>query len=436
MYFYLKIVPLLLIETFVHSIYQTYENDNASYCLNINSNKRNVSQIKNDVDWIYNSSSILFNDDSIKEVKINVDQRLFKEFIQNPNKNKHTYIFSNKIEILNRTIHNVPIRRGGKGTGYAKKMSIEVLFDYSILDKKKFQKRKVFGVKKIYLRNTPYDPTLCREMIATYVFKKMKVVCPRFGFAKLFINNEYYGLYLMGEHVDEGFIKHFFNSHGTNDSLYEIDVHNKPILRFGKSINLKNTKNFDISSFLRYAAVTLYIGHWDSFWLRNNNDFLYYNGDTEKLSVIACDLDGTFGSTFNKYISKHGNPYFYNIFKIGQKNFFYSLFLDWFKKKHIVQQYLYITKELLNHTNNFFHVVNEYRQFIRNDVYLDCKKGLDWGSKNVSHSNHMWEEGFIQIPNDWKSINSLHEKGLYGWIFDRSKMIQVFLNVLYSQKTL
>ena len=84
---------------------------------------------------------------------------------------------------------------------------------------KKYADRRFLGVHRLTLNNLVEDPTMIREYLAYRLAREVGLPVPKAGFANLRINGEAYGLYLVVETPDEGFLERQFGS-GAGE-LYE-----------------------------------------------------------------------------------------------------------------------------------------------------------------------------------------------------------------------
>jgi spore coat protein CotH len=84
------------------------------------------------------------------------------------------------------------------------------------IDFGEYKDRKYDGLKKINLANGFRDPSMLRDVMAYRVFRTMGLRAPRTSYAKVYINNQYWGLYIVVEQVDSEFIEDNFpgNSDG------------------------------------------------------------------------------------------------------------------------------------------------------------------------------------------------------------------------------
>ena len=115
-------------------------------------------------------------------------------------------------------IDSTGVRLKGNSSYWApgKKKSIKLKFNEFVSG------QKLDGLKKVNLNNNFNDPTLMREKLFLDVLQKSNVHAPRCAYARVYINNVYWGLYTMVDHVDKVFLLSHFNDKSGN--LYKGDT--------------------------------------------------------------------------------------------------------------------------------------------------------------------------------------------------------------------
>ena len=176
--------------------------------------------------------------------------------------------------------------------------------------------QKLNGLDEMYLNNMSYDPSYCREYLAYALFSlSFGISAPLAAFAKVYINNEYYGLYLAVEGVDESFLKREFGNadgnlyeankgsaflsddtstftleHGNDTALTEISkIYNA--ITDGKNVE----EVLDVESVLRYAAVIAVVCGQESYLGAKAENYYFY-ADTDGVAyMIPWDLKTVLG---------------------------------------------------------------------------------------------------------------------------------------------
>jgi spore coat protein H len=271
------------------------------------------------------------------------------------------------------TITNVGIHVRGNTSRDAAKKSFELSFNSYVPG------RKYRGLEKMKLNGEHNDVSILRSKASFDLLTQCGLPSARTSFIKLYINNEYKGLYIHVEHFDEEYIqkrfpndhtgnlfKCFYGSdltyHGTNPTYYQNTYKLKTneavndysgLIQFINVLNNSAAANFvcdiqevfDVDSYLRTLAVEILIGQWDGYAYNKNNYFLYERPSDGKFIFMEYDLDNTFGidwyninwSTRNIYSWANANrplyskllavPYFKDRFNYHMKDILTNYFI-------------------------------------------------------------------------------------------------------------
>lgn len=98
--------------------------------------------------------------------------------------------------------------KGGASRGYAKK-SFKIAFD-------EYVDRKWAQQKKIGLKAMEMDPSCLKEKLTESLLYSMNAPAQRSSYAQFFINDQFMGVYLILENIDDQFLKSRF---GNEDGL-------------------------------------------------------------------------------------------------------------------------------------------------------------------------------------------------------------------------
>jgi hypothetical protein len=301
------------------------------------------------------------------------------------------------------TLTNVGIHVRGNTSRDAAKKSFELSFNSYVPG------RKYRGLEKMKLNGEHNDVSILRSKVSYDLLTASGLPSARSSYVKLYINNEYKGLYIHIEHFDEEYIqkrfpndhtgnlfKCFYGSdltyHGTNPTYYQNTYKLKTneavndysgLIQFINILNNSAAANFvcdiqdvfDVDSYLRTLAVEILIGQWDGYAYNKNNYFLYERPSDGKFIFMEYDLDNTFGidwfnvnwSTRNIYTWANANRPLYS--KL--------LAVPYFKDR-----FNYHMKDIL--TNHFIpstlmSSLQAKQNLIANAALLDDYKGYDYG---------------------------------------------------------
>ena len=84
--------------------------------------------------------------------------------------------------------------------------------------------QKIEGIGAFNLNNGLNDPSLVREPLYFEMASALGLKAPRTNYAALYINDQYYGLYLLGEVVNSDFLKNYFGSKEDTGNLYKGNI--------------------------------------------------------------------------------------------------------------------------------------------------------------------------------------------------------------------
>jgi spore coat protein H len=138
----------------------------------------------------------LFDANVIQEIRLQVNSRdlrtLHEKYLEN------TY-YTADLTWKSIKVRNVGIRSRGQGSRNSTKLGLRV-------DMARYTTgQKFVGLSTIILDNVWQDDAMIRERLAFTMFEKMGQPAPRESFCRLFINNEYQGLYTITEEIDGTF---------------------------------------------------------------------------------------------------------------------------------------------------------------------------------------------------------------------------------------
>jgi hypothetical protein len=225
-------------------------------------------------------------------------------------------------------------------------LSLESLKKPYKFDFDKFVEGQTFhGFKKLNFSNSTLDPSLMREKLAYDLFRKAGVPAPKATFAKLYLTvdgkyeNEYVGLYVMVEQVDERFLQKVFgNSKGllvkrtslgdlaylgdewkSYKDSFDLESPLPPfskggirgdcsdpsrLIQFVKLLYQASDEQFEaeveqflnVDSFLVWLAVNTLLTNLDSYAGMGHNYYTYLNEETGRFEFIPWDLNYAFGN--------------------------------------------------------------------------------------------------------------------------------------------
>jgi len=151
------------------------------------------------------TSAELFNDQVLQRIDLYVNTRdwhlLRARYLENE------YYPANR-KWNGTTVTNVAIRSRGSGSRSAAKPALRVDFNRYATG------RTFLGLTAVDLNNAVQDPSNLREALAMKVYRAMGIPAPRAVPAALYVNNAFFGLYLLVEEIDEAAIARLFGESG------------------------------------------------------------------------------------------------------------------------------------------------------------------------------------------------------------------------------
>ena len=185
--------------------------------------------------------------------------------------------------------------------------------------------RRHMGLRQIMLHNGVGDPTMLREALGSYVVRALGVPAPRTGFARVFVNGELFGLYVVSEPADESFLaRHFVDPSGPlYEGGYGCDVYPEDVLSMEhergndpERVLIRGLADaalgsiddwlhpergpMDRDAFLRFLAVDALIGNFDGY-RHGHNYMLYFEPGAGRWHMLPWGLDRVLRSNMGAY---------------------------------------------------------------------------------------------------------------------------------------
>ena len=269
---------------------------------------------------------------SISTVRITMDPGDYSKLLTNVSSNEYLQAdmsYESPTIPLQR-VEQVGIRLRGAVARNARKKSFKISFRAFGYDNREF-----YGLRKLNLNCDFQDIHLMRAKTCTDLFRLMGVPAARVGYAKLYINGEYRGLFANSEEIDKAFLRNYFTNNDGNlykcrggasmqngaggyelqtnetypdysDILEFIHVlNNTPADRFKEEIE----KVFHVDEMLMYVACNVLLGAWDDYWVLIKNFYFYHDLLTDLFNYIPHDFDGSLGTDWY-----HGNVAYGNVY--------------------------------------------------------------------------------------------------------------------------
>lgn len=139
----------------------------------------------------------LFEDSVVHEMRLVVNSRDWAALKENFTEN--TYYPAN-LTWRNQTVRSVGIRSRGLGSRSGTKPGLRVDFDRYAVE------QTFLGLKSLVLDNLTQDPSMLRERVTMQLFRRLGIPAPREVHVRLYVNDEYAGVYAAVEAIDKTFL--------------------------------------------------------------------------------------------------------------------------------------------------------------------------------------------------------------------------------------
>lgn len=355
----------------------------------------------------------LFRDDVKPRIDILIAQDALDELLdpQNAQSDDHqmaTFIFDNGE--YRDTVENIGFRLRGNTSRNSQKKSFKVSFNT-------YEEGKHWhGLEKLNINGEHNDPSVMRSKICWDLLRDFGVPAPRSNHVDLYINGDFFGVYINVEHIDEEFVEsRFGNKNGNlykclwpadliykgpdpdnykytagNHRVYDLRTNTEEddysdIAHFidvlnntpGNELACELDKVLNVDGMIRAIAFDILSGNWDGPHFNKNNFYLYRNTATGKFEYIPYDLDNTFGidwfnvdwATRNIYHwgnTNEARPLFYKLLSPPEHRKKLTYYLDKFVEEFYKEDQL-------------FPNINRLRAMITNSVINDPFYPLDYG---------------------------------------------------------
>jgi spore coat protein CotH len=267
----------------------------------------------------------LFDPQTLQEIRLSVNSRdlrsLHERYLEN------TY-YTADFQWRNLRVRNVGIRSRGVASRSATKPALRVDFD-------RYTTGQTFlGLKSLILKNLWQDGSMMHEHLAMGLFARLGQAASRQSFCRLYVNNEYYGLYTIVESVDREFLQrtsgesdgylfsfqltepYYGGDLGDNLAEYRLRLEPQthelasdaelylPVRELLREVNQPDDAVWrerveayvDLGQFVTQAAIENYLAEDDGLLgvTGMNNFYLYRPGGTSRHRFIPWDKDGAF----------------------------------------------------------------------------------------------------------------------------------------------
>lgn len=185
------------------------------------------------------------------------------------------------------------------------KPSFKVQFD-------RYVKQRFLGLRSITLNGMVEDPTLVREALGYRLYREVGVPAPDTGYARVTLDGQPLGLYLLVESVDQEFLDRRFGDHAGDmyEGEYGCDLYPEDVAGLEREVGGEDRRELAAlvgaaggsagalmarldRSALDYLAVSALIGDFDGY-RHSHNYRIYRDPEVKRWFFIPWGIDRTF----------------------------------------------------------------------------------------------------------------------------------------------
>lgn len=354
----------------------------------------------------------VFRDDVIPRIDITIPPSSLNAIYNNVTSDQEyqaIFVFDNGT--IRDTVEDIGFRLRGNTSRFSAKKSFKISFNTYVSG------RKYYGLEKMNLNGEHNDPSIIRSKLCWDLHRDLGIPASRSNHVDVYINGQYYGLYMNVEHIDEEFVDlRFGNQDGNlykcywgvdfnylndNPNSYKIDNNGQRIYELKTNLDTDDYSDlaefidilnnepaanfqcrieeiFNVQSFLKSLAVEVMTGHWDGPSLNKNNCYLYKNTATGKFEYIPFDLDNTIGVNFIQ-IWDMGTRDIYQWYNTSENRPLFERFMVYQEYKDLFSYY--INDIIQNHwdTTAYFPHVDQIKNMLTPSAINDTYRTLDYG---------------------------------------------------------
>ena len=396
--------------------------------------------------FIYGDDSWKVYDDSeIAIINIYIDQDKIDWMYDNVYSDSlHLASFSFQNAYINESTDSIGFRLRGNTSRNAAKKSFKVDFNH-------FKSgREFFGVEKLNLNGEHNDPSIVRSKICWDMYQDIGMVSSRAAHAELYINEEYYGLYVSVEHIDDSFIdRNYVDGSGNlwkciwpadltyrgndaedyqpywgDDRPYALKT-NKEIYDYSKLARLiriidqePDSLEFvlNVKETLQYLAMNILTGSWDDYRSNINNFYLYHEPEIDIFHWIPFDYDNTFGVDWFGVDWSTIDPYEYELINDGPRPLTEYLFSE------------------IRYRNLFTHFLDFYNTILFSDTIVTYQpvSAIEYRLETLKESNYISAFNDVYRTYDY-GFNIEDYQNSFGFSFENQHVKQGMMEFISSR---
>ena len=348
---------------------------------------------------------------------------------------------------IDEMVDSIGFRLRGNTSRTSAKKSFKVDFNHFIPG------RDFFGIEKLNLNGEHNDPSIIRSKICWDVFQKIGMTASRAAHAEVYINNEYFGLYISVEHIDDSFLsRNFKNDNGNlwkclwpadlsyrgenpenyhpyhdDERPYELKTNEDEYdySKLARVIRIINSSPdslelvMDVKEMIQYFAINILIGSWDDYRFLKNNYYLYHNPSDDLIHWIPYDYDNTFSIDWFDIDWSTIDPYDYAVSDNDGRPLTSYMF-DNVRYRNLLTHFIEFYSAMVVSPDSLEIRLDILRQSLissaENDLYRTYDYGFDMDdfvdSYGVTYENQHVKQGLLEFRNT--RLSSLESQLSYG----------------------
>ena len=273
-------------------------------------------------------SWMLYDDSQVSLVEVTMDPADLVWMYDNVHSDSlHPCTVHFQNALLDQVVDSVHIRLRGNTSRESAKKSFKLSFNTMVPG------RQFHDVDKLNLNGEHNDPSIIRSKLCWDLFQELGMTSSRAAHTALYINGDYFGLYISVEHVDDEFLDNHYDDPSGNlwKCLWPADLvylgEDPDLYKFysygRQAYELKTNEEEDdysqlarlidrinntpaglladtlesilaVPEVLKYFAVDVLTGSWDDYWYLKNNYYLYHEPFYDLFHLVPYDYDNTF----------------------------------------------------------------------------------------------------------------------------------------------
>ncbi len=271
------------------------------------------------------SGDRMFDDTFLHEIRIEFSQSNFWSILINNYQNnsdpflEKPYLMG-KVTIDGEEVDSVGVRLKGFSSYWTETDKKPLKIDFNEF----VPGRRFDGLRKLNLNNSTGDASMQREVICYDLMRSSGVSAPRVSFSKVYLNDQYWGIYQSVEQVDKEFLQNNFSNDEGNlfknlswskleyngddvsdyDNIFSLKTNEEAydwsgFINFVDVLNNSNDEDFkdeiekvfNVDLFLKTLAVDVATDNWDSYLEHGRNWYMYEDTQTGLFHWIPWDYN-------------------------------------------------------------------------------------------------------------------------------------------------